>query len=92
MALLAGHPGYRQAMALQPDGKILIGGVFTLVNGVGRAKVARLHADGRVDTPHGAVHGNDFNFADDPDGRHCPLRSHIRRTNPRRANSPCQFA
>jgi hypothetical protein len=32
-------------MALQPDGKVLIGGDFTAVNGVDRSYVARLHGD-----------------------------------------------
>mgnify|MGYP002700486135 FL=1 len=26
---------------------------------------------------------NDFNYSDDPQGNHCPMASHIRRTNPR---------
>ena len=26
---------------------------------------------------------NDFNYSDDPQGNHCPIASHIRRTNPR---------
>lgn len=30
-------------------GKILVGGLFTVVNGVGRAKIVRLNADGTVD-------------------------------------------
>lgn len=34
----------------QPDGKVLIGGGFTTVNGVGRDHVARLNADGSLDT------------------------------------------
>jgi hypothetical protein len=34
---------------LQPDGKLLIGGVFTSVNGVARGRVARLNADGSLD-------------------------------------------
>lgn len=33
-----------------PDGKLLIGGEFGLVNGQLRSKVARLHADGTLDT------------------------------------------
>lgn len=37
------------AMALQPDGKILIGGDFTLVNGTSRTRVARLNANGSLD-------------------------------------------
>ena len=37
-------------MAIQPDGKIIIGGHFVAVNGVPRPKLARLNADGSVDT------------------------------------------
>ena len=37
------------AIALQPDGKILIGGGFNFVNGVARNKIARLNADGSLD-------------------------------------------
>src|SRR5205814_2235697 len=36
--------------ALQPDGKILIGGAFTAVNGAPRNYLARLNADGSVDS------------------------------------------
>jgi uncharacterized delta-60 repeat protein len=36
-------------IALQPDGKILIGGVFTLVNGTNREGLARLNGDGTLD-------------------------------------------
>jgi uncharacterized delta-60 repeat protein len=39
-----------QATALQPDGKILIGGSFTTVLGVGRNNIARLNPDGTLDT------------------------------------------
>lgn len=38
------------SIALQPDGKILVGGHFTVVNGTNRAGVARLHANGTLDT------------------------------------------
>ena len=38
------------SVALQADGKVLIGGVFTNVNGVARNRLARLHSDGTVDT------------------------------------------
>ena len=38
------------AVALQPDGKILIGGDFTQYNGSARNSVARLNADGTLDT------------------------------------------
>jgi uncharacterized delta-60 repeat protein len=38
-----------QALVLQPDGKALIGGAFTEVNGVGRNRIARLNANGALD-------------------------------------------
>jgi uncharacterized delta-60 repeat protein len=38
------------AIAVQPDGRILIGGDFTTVNGSSRPRVARLNQDGSVDT------------------------------------------
>ncbi len=37
-------------IALQPDGKAIIGGAFTEVNGEPRAGIARLKADGALDT------------------------------------------
>jgi uncharacterized delta-60 repeat protein len=37
-------------VALQADGKVLIGGYFTAVNGVSRSRIARLNADGTLDT------------------------------------------
>ena len=43
------------AVALQPDGKILIGGDFTQVDGVAANRVARLNADGTVDTTFNVV-------------------------------------
>jgi len=38
------------AVALQPDGKVIIGGQFSTVNGVARNGIARLHSDGTLDT------------------------------------------
>jgi uncharacterized delta-60 repeat protein len=38
------------ATAVQPDGKILIGGAFTSVLGVARNNIARLNTDGTLDT------------------------------------------
>ncbi len=38
-----------RTIALQPDGKILIGGSFTMVNGTNRNYFARLNADGSLD-------------------------------------------
>jgi len=40
---------YVYSVAVQDDGKILIGGDFTAVGGVARNKVARLNADGTLD-------------------------------------------
>jgi uncharacterized delta-60 repeat protein len=37
------------AVAVQPDGKVLIGGDFTTVNGISRPHVARLNVDGSLD-------------------------------------------
>jgi len=41
--------GYIDATAVQPDGKILIGGDFTHISGVPRNNLARLNSDGTVD-------------------------------------------
>ena len=41
--------GTVQALALQPDGKILVGGSFASINGVARNRIARLNADGSLD-------------------------------------------
>src|SRR5580765_5224421 len=38
-----------RAVALQPDGRVLIGGLFTNVNGLARRAFARLNADGTLD-------------------------------------------
>ena len=39
-----------RSIAVQTDGKIIIGGVFTIYNGTGRNFIARLNADGSLDT------------------------------------------
>jgi uncharacterized delta-60 repeat protein len=38
------------ALAVQTDGKILIGGLFTAINNVARSRIARLNANGTLDT------------------------------------------
>ena len=43
------EPNVVNALVLQPDGKVIIGGGFTAVNGVSRYRIARLNADGSVD-------------------------------------------
>lgn len=44
-----GLNGSCRSIALQPDGKILVAGDFTNVNGVERDRIARLNADGSLD-------------------------------------------
>jgi len=45
-----GAGGSVRALAIQPDGKILIGGLFTNYDGVFLNHIARLNSDGSVDT------------------------------------------
>ena len=42
--------GVVHCVVVQADGKILIGGEFTFVNGVGRNRIARLNADGSLES------------------------------------------
>ncbi|RYE19541.1 MAG: hypothetical protein EOP51_19665, partial [Sphingobacteriales bacterium] len=42
-------------ICLQPDGKILVSGIFSVFNGVSRNKVVRLSPDGTIDTTFNAV-------------------------------------
>ena len=42
------------ALALEPDGKILVGGYFTEVDSVSQSNLARLNADGSLDTSFNA--------------------------------------
>lgn len=44
-----GWNGFVECLALQRDGKITLGGHFTTINGVSRARVARLNSDGSLD-------------------------------------------
>ena len=46
-------------VALQPDGKILIGGSFTSYNGVSRNRFARINTDGSLDTAFNVGSGAD---------------------------------
>ncbi len=67
----SGANGAVNALARQPDGKVLLAGDFSTINGIARNRVARLHPDGSLDTsfapagPDGAV--NDMLLQ--PDGR-----------------------
>src|SRR5262249_11837398 len=47
---MADADSYVGCVAFDPSGKVLIGGQFATVNGVGRTNVARLNASGSLDT------------------------------------------
>jgi uncharacterized delta-60 repeat protein len=58
------------AIVVQPDGKILIGGTFTTVLGVTRNNIARLNTDGRLDIAFNPnANGPVFSIAVQPDGK-----------------------
>lgn len=73
----AGANDLIRAIALQPDGKVLIGGAFTSFNGVTRSHIARLNSDGSLDlgfnnNNSGAVTGGQvYAIALLPDGKVC---------------------
>jgi uncharacterized delta-60 repeat protein len=61
-----------RAMAIQPDGKILVGGGFTSYNGSAAIRIARLNSDGTFDTTFttGSGFSNTvWSLAVQPDGR-----------------------
>jgi uncharacterized delta-60 repeat protein len=65
-----GVPGV-QALLLDPDGRILIGGEFAAANGTVRRRLARLHQDGTVDPsfhPGLGLDGEVTAMARQPDG------------------------
>jgi uncharacterized delta-60 repeat protein len=73
-----GGSGSIAVTSMQPDGKVLIGGNFSTVNGVSRNRVARLNSDGTLDSsfdPGTGVTGSEFGFvyvysiATRPDGK-----------------------
>ncbi|WP_144035926.1 delta-60 repeat domain-containing protein [Spirosoma fluviale] len=60
------------SVAVQGDGKILIGGTFTTYNGTGRNYIARLNADGSLDTgfnPGTGANSNVYSMAVQGDGK-----------------------
>ncbi len=60
------------SIALQPDGKVLIGGIFTNINGLSRNRIARLNSDGSLDTTFDPGEGADllvFSVALQADGK-----------------------
>ena len=65
-----GADNFIRCLALQPDGKILIGGLFTNFNGVVSRKIARLETNGTLDVtfmPH--VEGNVYAMVLQIDGK-----------------------
>ncbi len=59
-----------QTMALQSDGKVLVGGYFTSIGGQGRQYAARLNSDGSLDTALNlTVNGPVSQFVFQPDGK-----------------------
>jgi uncharacterized delta-60 repeat protein len=68
----SGANGTIQTMALQSDGKTLIGGDFTTYNGTGRNRIARLSADGSLDAsfnPGTGANGTVFAITLQPDDK-----------------------
>ncbi len=47
---ISGAGAYISSLTVQNDGKILVGGVFTAINGTSRSNLARLNSDGTLDT------------------------------------------
>jgi uncharacterized delta-60 repeat protein len=60
------------AIAVQPDGKIMTGGLFESINGINRNRIARLNSDGSLDmgfNPGAGVNDVIFPMAVLPDGK-----------------------
>lgn len=58
------------ALALQPDDKLIVGGLFTRIAGVARSYLARLNANGALDSAFaGAVSGSVYALALQADGK-----------------------
>jgi uncharacterized delta-60 repeat protein len=53
----SGANSFVEAAAVQPDGKVLVGGWFTSFNGTPRNNIARLNTDGSLDTSFNPVSG-----------------------------------
>lgn len=68
-----GADGEVVAIALQPDGKVLLGGYFSTYNGSARSHIARLQSDGTLDTGFnpgsGANQGTIYAIAIQADGK-----------------------
>jgi uncharacterized delta-60 repeat protein len=69
--IVGGGVAVVESLALQPDGKILVGGSFTAVHGVSRPGVARLESNGALDATFNPVltHTTIKSVIVEPDGR-----------------------
>ncbi len=68
----SGNGGRVYALALQPDDRVLVGGIFSSFNGTGRNNIARVNADGSLDLsfdPGSGANGDVLALAVQPDGR-----------------------
>jgi uncharacterized delta-60 repeat protein len=66
------QPGLATAVAIQPDGKIIVGGNFNRVGGALKGKIARLNPDGTTDSSFNTGSGFDvapFSIVLQPDGK-----------------------
>ena len=67
-----GFPATVRTVVLQTDGKILAGGNFTTFNGTTRNRLARINADGTIDTtfvPPGGADASVYSIALQADGK-----------------------
>jgi uncharacterized delta-60 repeat protein len=67
-----GSNHWLQSIAIRPDGKILIGGLFSSYNGTSRNRIARLNSNGSLDTgfnPGGGGNGSINALTLQPDGK-----------------------
>ena len=81
-----GANSFVSALAIDSSGKVVIGGAFTSFNGVSRNRIARVNANGSLDTTFGAhsqgadgtvwALGIDSN-SDDPDRRRIQQCQHL---------------
>lgn len=64
------NSGVVYAAVEQEDGKIIIGGTFTSINGTSRGRIARLNSDGTLDSDFNITINNPvYNISLQPDGK-----------------------